>query len=113
MIDNWNKEVEAMEEEYRQEVLQNRTKDPENINPLAEYRDFWNEKELNELAAVDNMMNSAIQWIDEHRYEIENHFSVFEWLRIYGDAILDQDLDMNYICDLFKHREGANYNGPE
>ena len=35
--------------------------------------------------------------IEDHRYEIENHFSAFEFLKIYSESILDHDLDMNSV----------------
>ena len=84
-----------MTEEYKAEVIERREKDPLNPNPLATYEEFWTDKELHELRAVNNMMNLTAVWIEDHKYEIENHFSIFEWLRIYGDAVLDQNLDMN------------------
>ena len=38
--------------------------------------------------------------ITANRYEIENHFQSYDFLKIYSDSILEHDLDMNCVLQL-------------
>ena len=31
----------------------------------------------------------------DQKYEIENHFSIFDWMRLYSEAYFDYGIDMN------------------
>jgi len=53
-------------------------------------------------------------WLVEHKYELENHFTVFDWLRVYSDSIQKYDMDMNLTLLMEKaDREGADFTGSE
>jgi hypothetical protein len=64
----------------------------ENIKLRAE---FWESSERDDLMSWDKSMAQVFDWLLEHKYELENHFTVFDWLKIYADSIKNYELDMN------------------
>jgi len=38
----------------------------------------------------------------EHKYEIDNHFTSLDWMKVYADAIQDQNLNMNMTLKMAK-----------
>ena len=49
--------------------------------------DFYSEREMDSLRVVDSLFYEVEQWLQDHSYDIENHFSVFDWLNIYGESV--------------------------
>ena len=53
--------------------------------------------ELVDMATVAEAMSAAFERIEKRRYEIDNHFTNTEWLKVYADSILDYDLDLPHL----------------
>jgi hypothetical protein len=56
---------------------------------------FWEQSEMDDLIIWEKAYWKIFDWLLEHKYELENHFTVFDWLRVYSDSIQNYDLDMN------------------
>ena len=97
--------LEANEEANEEEWLQDNremndkmlSKDHVKGDDERELELFWNDRESGEITLWNAIFDKAHRYLLEHKYEIDNHFSVFDWLKIYSEALLDQDLDMNQI----------------
>ena len=54
-------------------------------------------------------MNIADENLERMKYEIENHFTVFDWLKIYGECIIDNRLDMNEMLQSVSNEKGERF----
>jgi len=50
-------------------------------------------------------MKQSANWILRHKYEIDNHFTPLDWIKIYSEAIKDQRMDMNMALYIVGHEE--------
>lgn len=66
---------------------------------------LWNDRENADHVVLTNLIEQTKMWLLNHKYEIDNHFTIFDWCKIYSEALLDQELDMNLIL---KAVEGEN-----
>lgn len=74
-------------------------------NPKGDVRQlevFWHERDQDSLHQLDNIMQESVDWVIQHKYEIENHFGPVDYLKMYQEAILDQGLDMNVTLKIAK-----------
>ena len=86
---------EAMEDEFEQEAReQDDLPYKEDVRNLEV---FWKKRELDELTALDHQINEAMNFIHKNQYEIENHYTPFDWLKIYQESIQKHKVDMNKI----------------
>ena len=68
---------------------------------------FWTEKHTGDLKLIDHIQQESVDWIDAHKYEIENYWTALDWLKVYADAILDQDLSMNSTLLVSKENDSS------
>ena len=61
---------------------------------------FWSEEEKKEHQVWESNLSHVMQFLSDHKYEIQQHFSSLDWLRLYADSILDMDVDMNLVLRL-------------
>ena len=87
--------LEAMEDEFIQE-----SREQDDLPYKEDVRNlevFWNKRELDEFTALDHQINEAMMFIHKNQYEIENHYTSFDWLKIYQESIQKHKVDMNKI----------------
>ena len=73
---------------------------------MRELELFWNNRESGEIKLWNIMYEQSIQWLKDQKYEIDNHLSIFDWMKIYSEAYFDFDIDMNQQMKAAK-REGV------
>ena len=101
--------LKAMNDEYTQAAADNVTASIDNPDDdVRSLEVFWSETELNQIAQRDILFNKSIKWALEHKYEIDNHFTPLDWLKIYAEAIQDQGIDMNLSLKYLSSQEGCD-----
>ncbi len=61
-------------------------------NPEGDIRqteEFWNDRDNDTFHHFEHIMNESVQWVEKHKYEIENHFTPVDWLKVYAESIQD------------------------
>lgn len=97
-----------MQKEYELEAKKDAMKfDDEDPIQTAEH--FWTQRELGELDFIERQMQVADENVERMKYEIENHFTVFDWLKIYGDCIIDNRLNMNDMLEYTSNIQGQKF----
>ena len=74
-------EEEHLQDEAEVDKLIDTDRDPLNVE--ANYLD----RDVDGIHALERQFEELEQWIADHQYEIENQFSIFDWLKIYGECV--------------------------
>ena len=85
--------LEQMKKEFQDKAWSKSKEDEE----VLQTDGFLSERELNQLSLIDGMMNQSYKYLESIKYEMNNYFTEFDWVKVYGDLILDNDLDFNYL----------------
>jgi len=64
-------------------------------NCMTRHPAFFNDRENLDLDWLEKSYHAMIVDLSNKKYEIENHFTSFDWLKIYSEAIQDCGVDMN------------------
>lgn len=77
------------EEEFEEDALESLTQpfDGDPDDDVRQLKIFWSQQEESEFSMLDKIEEQSIQWLAKHKYEIENHFTLVDWLKIYAEAI--------------------------
>ena len=102
--------IEANEQEWIQDTAERNQSliTDNNDEDVRKMELFWDERDSAELDNWNVIVEQSIQWVYDHQYEIENHFTTFDWLKIYTEAIQDYGLDMDRTLRIVSQETGVN-----
>ena len=72
---------------------------------------FWTDREQADLALWEERIRGVIDFLESHRYEIDNHWTQFDYLKVYSQAILDQGINMNCVLQEEEANRKADFVG--
>ena len=106
LLSKLKENVEALEEEFKTQNIESNEKylDPDykKGDDQRELEKFWNNRESDELKLWDILFEQAKRWIYEHKYELDNHWTIFDWMKLYSEAFQEYGLDMNMTMRVVK-----------
>ena len=102
--------LDAMNEEFVQESIKDQFNhdDPDAVQL---HEEFWTDRELLELNFVQKQIAELSEHLNKMKYEIENYFTVFDWLKVYSHSILEDKVDMNEMLRSVASGSGQAFDG--
>lgn len=98
--------MEATFEEEAEQICNAFDTSDENVKFREE---FYTEHELVELGNWDSILKEVSLWLLDKGYELQNNFTIFDWLDVYATAIQDYGLDMNGAIRVEKASEKTSF----
>ena len=77
--------LKQMKKEFQDKAWE---RSEEDIEALS-IEEFWSERDHNQLSHINSLMGQTLQYLQSMKYEMDNHFTEFDWVKIYGDLILE------------------------
>ena len=98
-LNEFDQEVIKMQEKFdkeNQELKDDVKSHMENDNPIIDSNRLSPEIQLDELM-WERRTHEIDTMLEKYKYELQNVMSKGDWLTIYSDAILEENLNMNYM----------------
>ena len=104
-----------MEQEFEEKATESLLECFDNpVGDLRQTDEFWNDRDNDSMHQLELLLQDSIKWCNRHKYEIENHFTSIDWLKVYSEAMNDHKLDMNVTLKMVKaERNGEAFPGSE
>ena len=102
--------LDAMNEEFVQESIKDQF-NPDDPDAVQLHEEFWTDRELLELDFVQKQIAELSAHLNKMKYEIENYFTVFDWLKVYSHSILEDKVDMNEMLRSVASGSGQAFDG--
>ena len=110
-VAKFDQNLAEMEREFEEQAIEGNSGYDEPEKNIKNLDVFWSDAEKDSMLQWENSLNKVTEWLIENKYEIENHFSVFDWLKLYADSILDYGMNNNMILKLEKIDRGEDFSG--